>query len=1569
MNTNIASLYDFTLQQMAAESYSEGVDLTRTADVKAQLRLGTNREGYKGGPSDLNEGYPGYTRMTSQQADEFLSKFKIVHQWSDNPSTGKIPGSRPLPEGDPAFARLNIGELLANTGLSATLILKKNADGSGSMEYTLAIRSTEFRDWADGGDGQRDKTGADVKGIAYTGFALAQQYALEQYYQWLKDNGKLPPGAKLNVTGYSLGGNLATVFTEMHQAEMGGGQTVTMNGAGRGTWNASAGGLSEMINYFHSVLLNPALAPNPAGGMYTTERGAAIGKTGMAFDPKSMYQDERYTWAVSATKIKFGLSWNSLADENRTGTLADSIITQMYGFESINNTNLTANSGTHGPALKVGIESQPAREGIFGGFIGTGDFGNGHSITLIADSLALQRTMHKLDTNFELTHFINLLPSTSFRDTKNGLDANYEADPLENVLDALRRAILGAGVTKTEFKDGASGFGDITKRETYHANIKALTDSAAFKALEGNVILDPLYGKSATALFGLAKNGDIDATAYGYALKQLNPFAILGAPALYDKFNTHGELKLYDPATGQGELSEQWLEDRAALLRAVNMRNTQNVSTGTVLDPMARSGQVTDFSYFDPTVPYDPAKPATKIDITTRQMGAEFAQHQTVSFGGDGPDTLVGTNSNLGDHLYGGAGADTLKGYAGADLLEGGMDDDQLYGGHGKDTLMGGSGSDHLWGEGGGDKLVGGSGKDYIYGGADDDTIYGDVVDPDSGAVAFDDELYGDSGRDTLYGGGGNDTLVGGAGDDRLYGGGGNDTYVFDGGVDVIDDSSGTDTVRLDISLDQVTFSRDGNDLLVYVGGSRTDNFLRVVNGADGSVVEYFESPGYGRLSFAEMQAKFDSVGRTLGRSDMRDLYDEEALQEESPHYLMGSKGNDIFSAGDGWVLEPNSNPPYYMWDGVQYYWDKAGNDTYVLDTGFGGYISIWDESGEDTIRFGNGISPDNVKFSLSTGYLRLIVNGNDNDANNNYKPPDSVWRCPTDVVELPGWGLGGRIEWAVFADGTVWNLQEKVTACAAPYWIDTAGGDRIGWAMDLAKAIALGLSDREIMSLTNLAAWDDTSEVVSGLGGNDELYSGDGGSDIFIGGVGNDTIYGNGTNNVFVFNVGDGQDTLRMSAAFAFVQNRLHTDANLDILRFGVGIAPEDIVFERRGKDMIVRTGHGDDQVTVADWADATERTNRGVNRIEFADGTAWDSDDILLLTAALPIVGDDGYNVLLGDAGDNILEGGAGDDALKGGDGSDTYLLKLGAGKVTVVETGGEFDVIRFGSGIASGGISLERIGMDLILRNTVTGDEVAVKQWGQSDLNRAEAVQFADGTAWSASDISSKLGVAAGTGTSGDDLLAAWWGENGALHGLAGDDLLIGSSDDNVLDGGPGNDTVNGGLGSDVYLFDLGGGQDTVEETGGSLDAVRFGAGIASTDIVLTRSAYDLVLSIRGTDDRLTFLRWGEGETHRIERVEFADGSSWDASVMAHIMNVEQTGSASDDILWSWTDENATLRGLGGADRLYGGNGSDVLDGGPGDDFVLGGNGDDVFVFGRGYGKDMVSDKGGKGCRQAT
>jgi len=284
MNTSISSLYSFVQQQMAAESYLETPAIWDNAQsVIDALQLGTNRDGFPK-PLALNGGYPGLTRMTPAQAEEFVSKFTIIHQWSDNPTAL---GVRPTGAGQAGYLALNGQQILANTGLSATLIRSNETDA-----YTLAIRSTEYRSWSDGGDGERDKAGADIYGIAPNGFAFAQLDALEYYYAWLKGPGGLPADATLNVSGYSLGGQLATVFTEIHRTEMNGGETVTFNGAGRGSIGAG-GSLQQMLALYRQALINPASTPEGLGDDDARMRNEAVARACLPFDPLSIYADPR----------------------------------------------------------------------------------------------------------------------------------------------------------------------------------------------------------------------------------------------------------------------------------------------------------------------------------------------------------------------------------------------------------------------------------------------------------------------------------------------------------------------------------------------------------------------------------------------------------------------------------------------------------------------------------------------------------------------------------------------------------------------------------------------------------------------------------------------------------------------------------------------------------------------------------------------------------------------------------------------------------------------------------------------------------------------------------------------------------------------------------------------------------------------------------------------------------------------------------------------------------------------------------------------------------------------------
>jgi hypothetical protein len=127
--------------------------------------------------------------------------------------------------------------------------------------------------------------------------------------------------------------------------------------------------------------------------------------------------------------------------------------------------------------------------------------------------------------------------------------------------------------------------------------------------------------------------------------------------------------------------------------------------------------------------------------------------------GGDGPDTLVGTDRYdllLGhggdDRLFGKQGPNHLEGAFGRDLLVGGGANDVLEGQLGADSIYGHRGIDYVYGGPGDDRLDAGPGQDSVYGDQGDDRVaardgWADVVHCGSGVdtVAADqlDHLYG----------------------------------------------------------------------------------------------------------------------------------------------------------------------------------------------------------------------------------------------------------------------------------------------------------------------------------------------------------------------------------------------------------------------------------------------------------------------------------------------------------------------------------------------------------------------------------------------------------------------------------------------------------------------------------------------------------------------------------------------------------------------------------------------------------------------------------------------------------
>jgi|CXWL01.1.fsa_nt_gi hypothetical protein len=324
-------------------------------------------------------------------------------------------------------------------------------------------------------------------------------------------------------------------------------------------------------------------------------------------------------------------------------------------------------------------------------FIQDGTPLNDHSIATLTDSLALYSLFETIDpTTVTVPSLRTILNAAS----------HVPAHSLGGTLDALRHLFQPNDPTFVATPPFQSLDADVTNRNTYYTHLQGLSASLPAGTFHVVNLADDLPGGV------VLQAQSADGLAYRYALKELNPFAVIGfdpvgTTALYAPHNQQGELDLVNDATGAGTLTLDYLQDRELFLKekiALNQTDQQN-STGNIhFVDYAAEGQV-------------------RYEITT---GLNYETDREFLFGSDGIDRLEGQSE--ADHLYGGAGVDLLIGNGGNDYLQGDSGGDQLEGGAGIDRLLGGAGNDILEGGTDNDVLDGGLDNDTLRGGAGLDT-------------------------------------------------------------------------------------------------------------------------------------------------------------------------------------------------------------------------------------------------------------------------------------------------------------------------------------------------------------------------------------------------------------------------------------------------------------------------------------------------------------------------------------------------------------------------------------------------------------------------------------------------------------------------------------------------------------------------------------------------------------------------------------------------------------------------------------------------------------------------------
>ena len=566
----------------------------------------------------------------------------------------------------------------------------------------------------------------------------------------------------------------------------------------------------------------------------------------------------------------------------------------------------------------------------------------------------------------------------------------------------------------------------------------------------------------------------------------------------------------------------------------------------------------------------------------------------------------------------------------------------------------------------------------------------------------------------------------------------------------------------------------------------------------------------------------------------------------------------------------------------------------------------------------------------------------------------DEVFNPDGTVSVLSTDERGGHVEYVISIDGRTVGPQVN------------SQGQVITIRANRDYTIQDGILNLELMGTTDISgvgnAWNNIitgnigSNSLTGAGGNDTLYGLDG-NDILKGGVGSDLLAGGMGNDTYIYDRGDGKDVI----------DNLDPDPNsVDIIRFGPGIHSTDITVGVSSQDLILNIGDGTDQITILDWQlDDTHK----VDRIEFDDGTA-----LITLDGQIPkgrnpflMLGSSSDDYLMGTNLSDVIEGGKGNDRLEGNAGDDIYKFAVGDGHdvlgVSTYPNVGA-NIVRFGTDITSQTVTFNRDGEDLILGYGDQGDSIRVQGWGGSASKLISTIEFNDGEIWDSTILDIKLAGLYGTpiiGSDSGDVLYAWHGENAILEGRGGDDTIMGSSGSDTLNGGPGNDALIGNQGGDIYIFGVGDGQDTIiddSEGGLSVNVLRFTLGVLPTDIVITRTSGDLIFTLSGETDRVTFSGWYKSGPS-VQAVEFSNGDSWGIEFIKQLADSAPfVGTASDDFISG--DNGANLMyGLEGNDILDGGAGDDQLTGGGGDDALYGGPGQDTYYFGLGDGNDVLID----------
>ncbi|HEV7951731.1 MAG TPA: calcium-binding protein, partial [Glaciihabitans sp.] len=448
-----------------------------------------------------------------------------------------------------------------------------------------------------------------------------------------------------------------------------------------------------------------------------------------------------------------------------------------------------------------------------------------------------------------------------------------------------------------------------------------------------------------------------------------------------------------------------------------------------------------------------------------------------------------------------------------------------------------------------------------------------------------------------------------------------------------------------------------------------------------------------------------------------------------------------------------------------------------------------------NTVEGGAGddwLKMEGIDYSLSQGYMNTLAGGAGNDRMESGGNADTYLFNRGDgqdvIYDYDRYGYG-RTDRLVFGAGIA----------AGDVTVRRSGNHLVLTVADPANPAAVdkvtienwdtGAYRVEQVVFADGTTWDKTqlgNLAMTGTDGADLLTQWSDGT--FVDGKGGDDTITSGNSNATIYG-GAGNDTITDSSGN-------------DTIDGGSG---DDVITDTGSGTNVLRGGDGNDRITFGFLANNTVEGGAGNDllKVDRMQSGSWM------------------YS--------NTFAGGIGNDRIESSSSADTYLFNRGDGQDTINDNDyngyGKTDRLVFGAGIAAGDVTVRRSGNHLVLTiadpaNPAATDQVTIENWG-TGIYRIEQLVFADGTTWTASELSA-MAIA---GTDGADTI--WmWNDSTFVDGKGGNDTIYAGGAAATIYGGDGNDTINSYTGNETV--DGGAGDDVIRDQGSGTNVLRGGDG---------------------------------------------------------------------------------------------------------------------------------------------